>query len=277
MPRVFLITGTSSGFGRNLVQEVLDRGDIAVATARNPSSLTFTGTTSNNYLAVQLDVTDAASIKATFARAIETFARVDVVVNNAGAGFAGPFEESTDVQIRSQFELNFFGVLAVTREAMQVMREQKPSGGLIQQVTSIGGQIGFPFSSAYVASKWAVEGFTECVSQEVKPEWGIKFTCIEPGVFNTNFGGNNLTLTERSNPAYSHFDLKRFVDDFLASGNGDPRKGARAMYELGSLENPPLRVTIGTDAYAAIYQKIRSYDENYKKYEKISNSTDADE
>ena len=143
MPRVFLITGTSTGFGANLVQEVLDRGDFAVATARNPDSLSFKGTSSDNYLAVKLDVTDAKDIQSAFAAALDRFGRIDVVVNNAGYGLSGPFEELSDPQIKTQMDVNFFGLIAVTRKAMEVMRDQKPSGGLIQQVTSIGGQRGY--------------------------------------------------------------------------------------------------------------------------------------
>lgn len=183
MPRVFFITGTSTGFGYHLVQEVLDKGDIAVATARKPESLSFKGTNDKNYLALKLDVTNDSDIQSAFKDTISKFGRVDVVVNNAGYGLSGAFEELSDAQIKTQMDINFFGLLAVTRKAMDVMREQKPSGGLIQQVTSIGGQRGVPLFSIYCASKWAVEGFTEAISQEVKPEWGIKFTCVEPGGF----------------------------------------------------------------------------------------------
>lgn len=147
MPRVFLITGTSTGFGANLVQEVLDRGDFAVATARKPDSLSFKGTSFHNYLAVKLDVTDPSNIQSAFAAALDKFGRIDVVVNNAGYGLAGPFEELSDTQIKTQMDVNFFGLIAVTRKAMEVMRDQKPSGGLIQQVTSIGGQRGYAISS----------------------------------------------------------------------------------------------------------------------------------
>jgi NAD(P)-dependent dehydrogenase (short-subunit alcohol dehydrogenase family) len=132
---------------------------------------------------VKLDVTSAADIDSAFDAALKAFGRVDVVVNNAGYGLAGVFEELTDAQVKKQMDVNFFGLIAVTRKAMQVLREQKPAGGLIQQVTSIGGQVGVPFFSIYCASKWAVEGFTETIQQEVKPEWGIKFTCVEPGGF----------------------------------------------------------------------------------------------
>ncbi len=181
-PRVFLITGASTGFGRDYVQEVLARGDRAVATARNAESLSgFKGATDDNFLAVRLDVTDKSSIDAAFESALNKFGTVDVVVNNAGYGLAGCFEEYTDEQIRRQMEVNFFGLVDVTRKAMEVMRRQQ--GGLIQQITSIGGQRSVPLFSIYCASKWAVEGFTEAVSHEVKPEWNIKFTCVEPGGF----------------------------------------------------------------------------------------------
>ena len=114
-----------------------------MATARNPDSLSFNNTSSNNYLAVKLDVTDAKDIESAFAVALDKFGRIDIVVNNTGHGLAGPFEELSDAQIKTQMDVNFFGLIAVTRKAMEVMRDQKPSGGLIQQVTSIGGQRGY--------------------------------------------------------------------------------------------------------------------------------------
>lgn len=136
---------------------------------------------------MKLDVTKQEDIDSSFSSALKQFNRVDVVVNNAGYGLCGPFEEVTLEQGRIQMEVNFFGLTQVTRKAMEVMREQKPSGGLIQNVTSVGGQIGVPTYSFYCASKWAVEGFTETLSKEVKPEWGIKFTCVEPGGFRYGF------------------------------------------------------------------------------------------
>ena len=297
MPRVFLITGTSTGFGNHLVQEVLDKGDIAIATARDPSLLKFHGTTDSNFLALALDVTNKASIEVAFKSTLDRFGRVDVVVNNAGYGLAGNFEELTEEQYRGQMEVNFFGLLDVTRKAMQVMREQRPSGGLIQQVTSIGGQRGVPFFSLYCASKWAVEGFTEAVSLEVKPEWGIKFTCIEPGGFRyvslegrrvgvwylltmkwfrTDWAGRSMTFADR-HPAYDHSNAKESMSKRHGTQAGDPKKAAKVMYEFAVMKDPPLRVVVGTDAYAAIMAKLKKYDENYKKYEKMSNSTDVDE
>ncbi|KAL9065955.1 MAG: hypothetical protein Q9161_007870 [Pseudevernia consocians] len=284
MPRVFLITGTSTGFGANLVQEVLDRGDFAVATARKPDALSFKGTSSKNYLAVKLDVTDSDNIQSAFAAAVDKFGRVDVVVNNAGYGLAGPFEELSEAQIKTQMDVNFFGLIAVTRKAMDVMRDQKPSGGLIQQVTSIGGQRGVPNFSIYCASKWAVEGFTEAISHEVKPDnadadvvwWGIKFSCIEPGGFRTDWAGRSMAFPKKRHPAYDHMNAQKSMGERHGTQAGDPIKGAKAMYEFAVMKDPPLRVVIGTDAYKAIMGKIESYGENYKKYEKISNSTDVE-
>lgn len=276
MPRVFFITGTSTGFGNHLVQEVIDRGDICVATARKPESLKFQNTNSKNYLAIKLDVTNESDIQSSFSQALKTFGRIDVVVNNAGYGLAGVFEELTAEQIKTQMDVNLFGLMRVTKKAMEVMREQKPSGGLIQQVTSIGGQTGVPFFSIYCASKWAVEGFTEAISQEVKLEWGIKFTCVEPGGFRTDWAGRSMSFPEKRHPAYDHMDAKGSMEKRHGTQAGDPKKGAKAMYELAILPEPPLRAVIGTDAYQRIQKKIKDYGELYPKYEKISNSTDVD-
>ena len=140
-PRVFLITGTSTGFGSELVKEVLEKGDYVVATARNSSKLSFDGANDSNSLFVDLDVTKQDSINKAFDTAVKKFKRVDVVVNNAGYGLSGEFESLSDAQIRTQMEVNFFGLIDVTRKAIETMRDLK-TGGVIQQVTSIGGQIG---------------------------------------------------------------------------------------------------------------------------------------
>ncbi|KAL8783869.1 MAG: hypothetical protein Q9195_009261 [Heterodermia aff. obscurata] len=277
MPRVFFVTGTSTGFGFHLVQEILDKGDIAVATARKPETLSFSGSSEKNFLALKLDVTKDADIEAAFKTTVEKFGRVDVVVNNAGYGLGGPFEELTPELIRTQMEVNFFGLLQVTRTAMEVMREQKPSGGLIQQITSIGAQRGSPNFSSYCASKWAVEGATEAISHEVKPEWGIKFSLIEPGGFRTDWAGRSMVFAEKRHPAYDHLDAREIMGARHGTQVGDPKKGGRAIYELAVLPDPPLRVVIGSDAYKAVMAKIEAYSENYKKYEKISNSTDVEE
>lgn len=186
-PQVFFITGTSSGFGAELVKKALSEGDKVIATSRNSSKLSFNGT-KDNYLAVDCDVTDEKSVATAFEKGLAAFGRVDVVVNNAGYGLSGEFESLSEKQIRTQMEINFFGLIKVTKKALEVMREHnKPAGGRILQVTSIGGQRGVPTFSIYCASKWAVEGFTEALSTELKPEWGIKLTCVEPGGFRTEW------------------------------------------------------------------------------------------
>ncbi|KAL8934225.1 MAG: hypothetical protein Q9216_006013 [Gyalolechia sp. 2 TL-2023] len=277
MPRVFLITGCSTGFGQHLVQVVLDAGDIAVATARNPSTLSFRGTTPENYLALKLDVTAPSDIDSTFSSILEKFKRVDVVVNNAGYGLSGPFEELEEKHVRMQMEVNFFGLMDVTKKAMEVMREQKPSGGLIQQVTSIAGQRGVANFSIYCASKFAVEGFTESIALEVKPEWNIKFQIVEPGGFRTDWSGRSMAFAEKRHPAYDHLDARKKAEGRHMTQAGDPIKGAKVMYDLAVMKDPPLRIVIGSDAYQAVMGKIEAYSGNYKKYEKISNSTDVDE
>jgi len=166
-PKVFFITGTSTGFGNELVKKCIASGDKVVATARSSSKLSFPDTTKDNLLTVDLDVTQEESIHKAFDTALKHFGRIDVVVNNAGYGLSGEFESLSDKQIRTQMEVNFFGLINVTRVALETMRSQKPSGGLIQQITSIGGQRGVPGFSIYCASKWAVEGYTEALSQEV--------------------------------------------------------------------------------------------------------------
>ncbi|KAI0125471.1 hypothetical protein BJ170DRAFT_656440 [Xylariales sp. AK1849] len=278
-PKVFLVTGCSTGFGNHLVQEILDKGDVCVATARNPAQLKFKNTNEKNYLPLKLDVTKREDIESAFSEALKKFNRIDVVVNNAGYGLAGPFEELDEQACRTQMEVNFFGLIQVTKKAMSVMRDQSPCGGLIQQVTSIGGQTGVPLFSVYCASKWAVEGFTEVISKEVKPEWGIKFTCIEPGGFRTDWAGRSMKFPEKKHPAYDHMDAQKMMNERNGTQAGEPKKGAQAMYQLAVMKDPPLRMVIGSDAYSAIQQKIKLYSDNYGREDmkKLANSTDVDE
>jgi len=174
-------------------------------------------------------------------------------------------------------EVNFFGLLNVTREALKIMREKNsPPGGRIQQITSIGGQRGVPTFSIYCASKWAVEGYTEALQQELKPEWNIKLTCIEPGGFRTDWAGRSMDFGYSKEPAYDHINAKEAMGKRNGTQAGDPVKGARAMWDIAKLEDPPLRVVIGSDAYTAMMGKIKTYGELYPKYEKLSNSTDVD-
>ncbi|KAF2684203.1 NAD(P)-binding protein [Lentithecium fluviatile CBS 122367] len=274
-PRIFLITGTSTGFGAELVKVVLKNGDYVVATARDSSKLSFDGANSNNSLFLDLDVTKQDSISKAFDETIKKFRRVDVVVNNAGYGLSGPFETLSDAQIRTQMEVNFFGLINVTRKAVEVMRDLK-TGGVIQQVTSIGGQVGVPTYTIYCASKWAVEGFTEALSKELKPSWNIKLTCIEPGGFRTDWAGRSMQFGEIDHPAYDHIDARENASKRHGTQAGDPAKGAKAFYDLAVMKDPPLRCVVGTDAYALINDKLDMYGKKVREFEGLSNSTDVD-
>jgi len=275
-PRVFLITGTSTGFGKEYVNEILAKGDHVAATARKSKDLKFDGSNDKNLLLVDLDVTSKESIDKAFDATLKKFGRIDVVCNNAGYGLSGEFESLSDRQIRTQMEVNFFGLLDVTRKAMETMREQKPSGGIIQQVTSIGGQRGVPTFSIYCASKWAVEGATEAMSHEVKPEWGIKFTLIEPGGFRTDWAGRSMAFGENKNKAYDHINAEETMGKRHGTQAGDPAKAGKVFYELAVMKDPPLRVVVGSDAYKALGDKLETYKANWKRFEELSNSTDVD-
>ena len=277
MPRVFFITGCSSGFGASLVQTVLSNGDIAIATARQPSTLNPQGATPENFLAQRLDVISPESITAAFANAVAKFQRIDVVINNAGYGLAGVLEELSDEQIQHEMDVNFFGVVRVTRAAIRVMREvNAPAGGLIVQITSICGQLGMPLLSSYCASKWAVEGLTESVMREMKPEWKIRFMCVEPGGFRTDWAHRSMEFPEEGKrlAAYDHLDAKKRIRDMAEVQGGDPVKGAGAIYRLSLLKEPPLRVPLGSEAFEAMASKIKIYGDTFGEFEGVARSTD---
>ena len=242
-----------------------------------PTSLAFTATTPSNYLALALDVTSPVSITAAFAAALARFYRIDVVVNNAGYGLAGALEELSDEQIAHQMDVNFFGVVRITRAAICAMRESNsPPGGLIQQITSTCGHVGMPLLSSYCASKWAVEGFTESFAKEMQPEWGIRFMCVEPGGFRTDWAGRSMAFpdNERKLAAYAHLDARKAVERMAQVQRGDPAKGAEAIYRLTLLEDPPLRVPMGKEAFERMEEKIRHYSETYRQCEDVAKYTD---
>ncbi|KAI4090823.1 MAG: hypothetical protein L6R37_007828 [Teloschistes peruensis] len=277
MPRVFFITGCSSGFGASLVEAILSNGDSAVATSRHPEAVNPQGATATNFLAQQLDVTSPESISSAFASTLAKFNRIDVVINNAGYGLAGVLEELSDEQIQREMDVNFFGVVKVTRAAIRVMREvNSPSGGLIVQMTSIGGQLGMPLLSSYCSSKWAVEGLTESVMKEMKPEWNIRFMCVEPGGFRTDWAHKSMEYPEGEMEvaAYDHLKVREGIRAMAEAQEGDPVKGAEAIYRLSLLKDPPLRVPLGSEAFDAMASKIKTYGETFRKFEDLARHTD---
>ncbi|MFD3587727.1 SDR family NAD(P)-dependent oxidoreductase [Streptomyces sp. NPDC058683] len=244
MSKVWFITGTSRGLGRAFAESALERGDKVVATARNAASLDglVTKYGDDAVLPVALDVTDKAAVATAVATAQEKFGRLDVVVNNAGYGLFGMIEEVGEQQLRDQMETNLFGAFWVTQAVLPVMRAQ--GSGHIVQISSVGGVAAFPSLGAYHASKWALEGFSEALAQEVAGA-GIKVTVVEPGGFTTDWGGSSSVHVEQ-NPAYDEVRAAiaaRFGDALYA----DPADAATALLQIVDAENPPLRVLFGTE------------------------------
>ncbi len=249
--RVWFITGTSSGFGRALSRAVLARGERVVATARDLAAVTdLLAIAPDRVLTARLDVTDPPSVRAAVAAALATFGRIDVLVNNAAYGLLGAFEELTDAQLRHEFETNFFGALAVTREVLPVLRRQR--SGHIVQMSSVNGVVPGPGGTAYVGSKFALEGMSESLAGEIA-HLGIGVTIVEAGPFRTEFGGRGLVWGEPMadyaalmGPARTAFEASH------GSQTGDPDRGAEAIIAAVGMEHPPLRLPLGAEAFAAI-------------------------
>jgi NAD(P)-dependent dehydrogenase (short-subunit alcohol dehydrogenase family) len=242
MTRTWLITGASKGFGREWTEEALERGDKVAATARHPASLDdLVENFGDAILPLRLDVTDKDADFEAVQTAVTHFGRLDVVVNNAGYGHFGMIEELTEDDIRAQLETNFFGALWVTQAALPVMRAQ--GSGHIIQISSIGGITAFPGIGAYHASKWALEGFSQALAQEVAT-FGIHVTLVEPGGFSTDWGGPSAQHSE-ANPAYN--DLRDAMTERRASMGkpGDPTGTRDAMFKIVDAHDPPLRVFFG--------------------------------
>jgi NAD(P)-dependent dehydrogenase (short-subunit alcohol dehydrogenase family) len=242
--KVWFITGASRGFGREWAIAALERGDSVAATARDTSTLDdLTAKYGDRFLGLQLDVTDRAADFAAVAAAHERFGRLDVVVNNAGYGHFGLVEEITEDEARAQLETNLFGALWVTQAALPFLREQ--GSGHILQVSSIGGISAFPLVGIYHASKWALEGISQSLAQEVA-DFGIKVTLIEPGGFSTDWAGSSAKRSEPL-PAYEEFHKKAQEARAKRVGSpGDPAASAAAVLDIVDAEEPPLRCFFGT-------------------------------
>ncbi|MFD4620363.1 SDR family oxidoreductase [Streptomyces sp. NPDC058475] len=242
--KIWFITGASRGFGREWAVAALERGDSVAATARDLSTLDdLVATYGERLLPLQLDVTDRDADFAAVRQAHERFGRLDVVVNNAGYGHFGMVEELTEEEARAQLETNLFGALWVTQAALPFLREQ--GSGHILQVSSIGGISAFPLVGIYHASKWALEGISQALAQEVA-QFGVKVTLIEPGGFATDWAGSSSSTSEQL-PAYAEFHEQVQEQRRRRVGTpGDPRASAAAVLEIVDAEEPPLRCFFGT-------------------------------
>ena len=241
--KVWFITGTSRGFGREWAIAALDRGDKVAATARDTATLAdLVDKFGDAILPITLDVTDRAADFAAVKQAHDHFGRLDVVVNNAGYGQFGFVEELSEQDARDQIETNVFGALWVTQAALPYLREQ--GSGHIIQVSSIGGIVAFPNVGIYHASKWALEGFSQSLAQEVAP-FGVHVTLIEPAGFSTDWSGSS-SRTAEALPAYAdlHAENER-VRKTRWAAPGDPKASAAAVLKVVDADEPPLRVFFG--------------------------------
>ncbi len=241
--KIWFITGASKGFGREWTIAALERGDSVAATARDTSTLDdLVAAHGDRLLPLELDVTDRAKAFATVQQAHSHFGRLDVVINNAGYGHFGMVEELSEQDARDQIETNLFGALWVTQAALPLLREQ--GSGHIIQVTSIGGISAFPIVGIYHASKWALEGITQSLAQEVA-DFGIKVTLVEPGGYSTDWSGPSA---KHSTQLAAYDDVRAKANEWRASRNskpGIPEATREAILTVVDAETPPLRIFFG--------------------------------
>ncbi len=275
MTRTWFITGTSSGFGRELTEKLLIRGDRVAATLRKVNALDELKAQYGDHLWVApLDVTDTHAVRGVVDRAFEIMGRIEVVVNNAGYALFGAAEEVSDDEIRRQIDTNVIGSIAVIRAALPHLRAQ--GGGRILQLSSEGGQITYPNFSLYHTTKWAIEGFVEAVAQEVAP-FNIEFTIVEPGPAKTSFGASLVSAPPMA--VYEQTPAGE-VRRALASGAfpvpGDPSKMAHAIIDSVDRSPAPRRLTLGSGAYAKIRTALTDRLVALDAQKDIALSTDLD-
>ncbi|TXN05457.1 MULTISPECIES: oxidoreductase [unclassified Methylobacterium] len=254
---VWFITGCSTGFGRELAKLVIARGWPAVVTARDRAKVAdLAEGAADRVLALSLDVTDPAQITQAVAETTQTFGRIDVLVNNAGYGYQSSVEEGEEDKIRAQFDANVFGLFALTRAVLPVMRAQR--SGHVLNVTSVAGFVGFPASGYYAATKHAVEGFSDALSAEAGP-LGIRVTCIEPGPFRTDWAGRSLIQTPNTIPDYAETAGARLKATSEKSGTqaGDPVRAGEAMIRVTEIDNPPRHLVLGAWGYEAVTTRLK--------------------
>ncbi|SEB59534.1 SDR family oxidoreductase [Streptomyces melanosporofaciens] len=269
MSKTWFITGAGRGFGREFATAALGRGDRVAATARNTEALKdLVDAYGDAIIPLSLDVTDRAGVGTAVTTAHERLGRLDVVVNNAGYGLFGAIEEITEQQLRDQLEVNLFGVFHVTQAVVPILREQ--GSGHIVQISTVGGIAAFPTLGGYHASKWALEGLSESLAQEVAP-FGVSVTLIEPGGFSTDWAGNSAVRAEPQ-PQYDALRAA-FAEqqrNTPAEFTGDPIAAGPALLKVVDAEEPPLRVLFGlmpTQVVPGIYQQRL---ETWKTWEPVS-------
>jgi NAD(P)-dependent dehydrogenase (short-subunit alcohol dehydrogenase family) len=271
MSKVWLVTGANSGFGRAITEAAVAAGDVVVATARRPATLDdLVAAHPDQVEAVALDVTDAARIETTVRDVVERHGRIDVLVNNAGRSHVGAFEETTDTELRGLFDVHVFGPAALVRAVLPHMRDRR--SGAIVQLSSMGGQMSFAGFSAYSGTKFALEGMSEALADEVRP-YGIQVLIVEPGAFRTGLFGNISTSAELDAYAETVGPTRRMVASGDGSQPGDPAKAAAAILAALNAEQTPLRLPLGDDAVDAVLGHLDGVRGEITAWEKVTRAT----
>lgn len=272
--KVWFITGASRGFGLLIARDALARGDSVVAAARNPQTIVDALGVHPNLLAVQLDVTREAAAVVAAQAAIERFGRIDVLVNNAGYGILGAVEETSADEVRRNYETNVFGLLNVSRAVLPHMRKQR--SGHVINISSLGGYQAYHGWGVYGSTKFAVEGLSEAMAQELAP-LGVHVTVVEPGFFRTDFL-DAASLVETQARIKDYQDTVGVMREFAAGANhaqpGDPAKLSQALLKLADAAQPPLRLQLGSDAVARAYEKHQQVERELAQWKELALSTD---
>ena len=274
MQKTWLITGCSSGFGGLLAEAVLARGDNLVATARDPGSLVgLTDRYPGTARTTRLDVTKPGDAAAAASFAEEAFGGLDVLVNNAGYGFVGAVEEATPEEYRPMFETNVFGLIETTRAALPVLRKRR--GGRIVNFSSGAGIAGAAGYGYYNATKFAVEGLSEALAQEVAP-LGLSVTIVEPGPFRTEFLGRSIHTARNELPAYAETSgkLRAYRDGNNGKQAGDPEKAVAVILKAVDAEKPPLHLPLGPIAYGLAEKKLAAFKQDMDMWRDAAIATD---
>jgi NAD(P)-dependent dehydrogenase (short-subunit alcohol dehydrogenase family) len=265
--KVWLVTGASTGFGRELVEYLLTNGARVVATARKIEALKDLGTRyPEHVLVAAMDVTNQKQVDVAVSVAVKWFGRIDVLVNNAGYGMVGAVEESAEEEFRPMFETNVFGLIRVTQAVLPQMREQ--GSGHIVNLSSIGGLVATPGFGLYNATKFAVEGLSEALAQEVKP-LGITVTIVEPGPFRTKFLGKAGGEAKRRIPEYDQTSgkMRAYYTEQDGKQPGDPQKAVEAIVKAVEAEHPPLHLLLGASTIPRVKAKIEALEKELAAWE----------
>jgi NAD(P)-dependent dehydrogenase (short-subunit alcohol dehydrogenase family) len=276
MSKVWLVTGSASGLGRNIAKAVLESGARLMATARDPRRLDdLVERYGDRMRTASLDVADEEAANAAVQAAVEAFGCLDVVVNNAGYGDIAPFEQLSPERFKALIDTNFYGVVYTTRAALPVMRKQR--SGCILQISSVGGRLARPGSAGYHAAKWAVGGFTEALAQEVAP-FGVKVCALEPGGMRTNWGARANQDTPSLLPDYepSVGAVIKALASYWGNEMSDPAKVAQLILRLADSEHLPAHLLLGSDAvkYAGLADTTRA--QEAERWREVSVSTDVE-